>query len=161
MVLVPEIALTGQIVERFKAWFGEGVVVAHSKLSQSERADVWHKTRRGMADILIGVRSAVFAPFARLGLIIIDEEQEYSYKQEERPCYHARTVALKRARLASVPVVLGSATPDVCTYHFAQKKIYRHLRLTTRPNDGALAEVKIVDMRRELQEETGRCFPNA
>ncbi|NLY83245.1 MAG: primosomal protein N' [Acholeplasmataceae bacterium] len=151
MVLVPEIALTGQIVERFKAWFGEGVVVAHSKLSQSERADVWHKTRRGMADILIGVRSAVFAPFARLGLIIIDEEQEYSYKQEERPCYHARTVALKRARLASVPVVLGSAPPDVCTYHFAQKKIYRHLRLTTRPNDGDLAEVKIVDMRRELQ----------
>ena len=151
MVLVPEIALTGQIVERFKAWFGRKVAVAHSKLSQSERADVWYKMRMGYADILIGVRSAVFAPFLKLGLIIIDEEQEYSYKQEERPCYNARTVALKRAQLSSIPLLLGSATPDICSYYHALNNRYEHLRLTKRANDGELAKVTIVDMRAELK----------
>lgn len=151
MVLVPEIALTGQIVKRFKSWFGNRVAVAHSKLSQNERADVWYKMRMSYADILIGVRSAVFAPFANLGLIIIDEEQEYSYKQEERPSYHARAVALKRAQLLAVPLVLGSATPDVCSYYHALNSRYRHLRLTKRPNNSCLAQVKIVDMRAELK----------
>ncbi len=151
MVLVPEIALTGQIVERFKAWFGKRVAVVHSKLSQSERADVWYKMRTGYADILIGVRSAVFAPFQNLGLIIIDEEQEYSYKQEERPSYHARTIALKRAQMSSIPLLLGSATPDVCSYYHALNGRYKHLRLTKRPNSSNLAKVSIVDMREELK----------
>ena len=151
MVLVPEIALTGQIVERFKAWFGKRVAVVHSKLSQSERADVWYKMRTGYADILIGVRSAVFAPFQNLGLIIIDEEQEYSYKQEERPCYHARTIAMKRAQMSSIPLLLGSATPDVCSYYHALKGRYQHLRLTKRANASDLAKVSIVDMREELK----------
>lgn len=151
MVLVPEIALTGQIVERFKAWFGKRVAVVHSKLSQSERADVWYKMRTGYADILIGVRSAVFAPFQHLGLIIIDEEQEYSYKQEERPCYHARTIALKRAQMASIPLLLGSATPDVCSYYHALNGRYQHLHLTMRANASDMAKVSIVDMREELK----------
>lgn len=151
MILVPEIALTGQIVERFKAWFGKRVAVAHSKLSQSERADVWYKMRTGNADILIGVRSAVFAPFQNLGLIIIDEEQEYSYKQEERPSYHARTIALKRAQMSSIPLLLGSATPDVCSYFHALNGRYKHLRLTKRANASDLAKVAIVDMREELK----------
>ena len=151
MVLVPEIALTGQIVERFKAWFGKRVAVVHSKLSQSERADVWYKMRTGYADILIGVRSAVFAPFQNLGLIIIDEEQEYSYKQEERPCYHARTIAMKRAQMSSIPLLLGSATPDICSYFHALKGRFQHLRLTKRANASDLAKVSIVDMRDELK----------
>nr|MBP8743426.1 primosomal protein N' [Acidaminococcaceae bacterium] len=151
MVLVPEIALTGQIVERFKAWFGKRVAVVHSKLSQSERADVWYKMRTGYADILIGVRSAVFAPFLDLGLIIMDEEQEYSYKQEERPSYNARTISLKRAQMASIPLLLGSATPDICTYFHALKGRYQHLHLTKRANESDMPDVTIVDMREELQ----------
>ena len=151
MVLVPEIALTGQIVERFKAWFGKRVAVVHSKLSQSERADVWYKMRTGYADILIGVRSAVFAPFLNLGLIIMDEEQEYSYKQEERPSYNARTISLKRAQMASIPLLLGSATPDICTYFHALKGRYQHLHLTKRANESDMPDVTIVDMREELQ----------
>ncbi|MGL5207299.1 MAG: replication restart helicase PriA [Acidaminococcaceae bacterium] len=151
MVLVPEIALTGQIVERFKSWFGKRVAVVHSKLSQSERADVWYKMRTGRSDILIGVRSAVFAPFQNLGLIIMDEEQEYSYKQEERPSYHARTISLKRAQMASIPLLLGSATPDLCSYYHALNGRYKHLRLTKRPHASSLAEVSIIDMREELK----------
>jgi len=152
MVLVPEIALTGQIVKRFKSWFGNKVAVAHSKLSPSERADVWQRMRSGQADILIGVRSAVFSPFAKLGLIIIDEEQEYTYKQEERPNYHARKVALERAQILQVPVVLGSATPDLESYYKAQNGQYSYLKLTKRPMAGGqLPKVEIVDMRAELQ----------
>lgn len=151
LVLVPEIALTGQTVQRFKSWFGERVAVAHSKLSQNERADVWHKMRTGLADVLIGVRSAVFAPFANLGLVIIDEEHEASYKQEERPNYHARAVALKRCQLRGIPLVLGSATPDVCSYYHATTGRYRHLILTKRASGSLLPTVEIVDMRKELQ----------
>ena len=153
LVLVPEIALTGQIVQRFKAWFGNAIAVAHSKLSASERADVWERMRSHEASVLIGVRSAVFAPLPNLGLIVIDEEHEYTYKQDERPNYHARDVAQERARLVGIPVLLGSATPDIESYYKAQKGEYSYLQLTKRPMlGGKLPQVDIVDMRRELQQ---------
>ncbi len=151
LLLVPEIALTAQIVKRFQAWFGDEVAVAHSKLSQNERADVWYKMRTKTAKLLIGVRSAVFAPFADLGLIIIDEEHESSYKQDERPNYHARDVALRRALLNRVPVVLGSATPDLESFYKAKQGLYTQLRLSQRANGSLLPKVKIIDMRQELQ----------
>lgn len=151
LLLVPEIALTAQIVKRFQTWFGDDVAVVHSKLSQNERADVWHKMRTKAAHILIGVRSAVFAPFADLGLIIIDEEHESSYKQEERPSYHARAVALKRAALNSIPTVLGSATPDLESFYKAKNGIYKHLELLKRANGSTLPTVEIADMRQELK----------
>ena len=152
LMLVPEIALTAQLVKRFKAWFGDEVAVAHSKLSQNERGDVWYKMHTHQANILIGVRSAVFAPFENLGLIIIDEEHESSYKQDERPNYHARNVALERARLTGAPLILGSATPDLESYHKAVTGEYEHLRLTKRATGSALPNVEIVDMRKELAE---------
>ena len=151
LLLVPEIALTAQIVKRFQGWFGDEVAVAHSKLSQNERADVWYKMRTNSAKLLIGVRSAVFAPFSDLGLIIIDEEHESSYKQDERPNYHARTVALKRAQLSGIPVVLGSATPDLESFYKARQGTYTHLRLLQRANGSMLPHVEIADMRLELQ----------
>ncbi|MDO4178876.1 MAG: primosomal protein N' [Phascolarctobacterium sp.] len=151
LMLVPEIALTAQLVNRFQGWFGKLVAVAHSKLSQNERGDVWYKMRTGNARILIGVRSAVFAPFENLGLIIIDEEHEGSYKQEERPNYHARTVAETRAKSVHCPLILGSATPDITTYYQALKGEYTHLRLTKRPIGNKLPNVEIVDMREELK----------
>ena len=152
LMLVPEIALTAQLVKRFKAWFGDEVAVAHSKLSQNERGDVWYKMHTHQANILIGVRSAVFAPFENLGLIIIDEEHETSYKQDERPNYHARNVALERARLTGAPLILGSATPDLESYHKAITGEYEHLRLTKRATGSELPTVEIVDMRKELAE---------
>ena len=153
LMLVPEIALTAQLVKRFQAWFGDQIAVAHSKLSQNERGDVWYRMRTRQAQVLIGVRSAVFAPFADLGLVIIDEEHEGSYKQEERPNYHAREVALARCRNTGAPLILGSATPDICTYYKALKGEYTHLRLTQRPNGSQLPQVHLVDMRKELQEK--------
>jgi len=152
LMLVPEIALTAQLVKRFKAWFGDMVAVAHSKLSQNERGDVWYKMHTHQANILIGVRSAVFAPFKNLGLIIIDEEHESSYKQEERPNYHARAVALQRSRYTGAPLILGSATPDLESYYKAKLGEYEHLRLTKRATGSLLPTVEIVDMRKELQE---------
>ncbi len=152
LVLVPEIALTAQLVKRFQTWFGDEVAVAHSKLSQNERGDVWYKMRTEQARVLIGVRSAVFAPFAKLGLVIIDEEHESSYKQEERPNYHARNVALQRCRNTGAVLILGSATPDVETYQKACTGEYTHLRLTKRANGSELPKVEIVDMRQELQQ---------
>lgn len=152
LMLVPEIALTAQLVKRFKAWFGDMVAVAHSKLSQNERGDVWYKMHTHQANILIGVRSAVFAPFKNLGLIIIDEEHESSYKQEERPNYHARAVALQRSRYTGAPLILGSATPDLESYYKATSGEYEHLRLTKRATGSLLPTVEIVDMRKELQE---------
>ena len=151
LMLVPEIALTAQLVKRFQAWFGDQIAVAHSKLSQNERGDVWYRMRTRQAQVLIGVRSAVFAPFADLGLVIIDEEHETSYKQEERPNYHARAVALARCQRTGAPLVLGSATPDITTYYKALQGEYTHLRLTQRPNGSQLPQVHLVDMRKELQ----------
>lgn len=153
LVLVPEIALTAQLVKRFQAWFGDSIAVAHSKLSQNERGDVWHRMRTGEARVLIGVRSAAFAPFENLGLVIIDEEHEGSYKEEDhRPRYNAREVMKERCKNTGAPLVLGSATPDLCTYYRALQGEYQHLQLTERPNGSVLPKVEIIDMRKELAE---------
>lgn len=152
LILVPEIALTAQVVKRFQAWFGGSIAVAHSKLSQNERGDVWHRMRTGQARVLIGVRSAAFAPFENLGLVIVDEEHEGSYKEDDnRPKYNARDVVKIRCAHTCAPLVLGSATPDICTYYKAQTGEYTHLRLSMRPNGSVLPEVEIVDMRKELE----------
>lgn len=153
LILVPEIALTAQLVERFKARFGGQIAVAHSKLSQNERGDVWHRMHTGDARILIGVRSAVFAPFENLGLVIIDEEHESSYKQEERPNYHARDVAAERCKHGSAVLLLGSATPSLESYYRAKNGIYKELVLRKRPLGQPLSDVDIVDMRQELAEK--------
>ena len=153
LVLVPEIALTAQIVQRFQAWFHNEVAVVHSKLSQNERGDVWYKMRTGEANILIGVRSAVFAPFKNLGLVIVDEEQENSYKQEERPAYHAREVARCRCKNNGAVLLLGSATPSLETYYRAISGCIGHLQLTIRPGGSVLPAVDVVDMREELAQK--------
>jgi len=151
IVLVPEIALTHQIVRRFKSRFGTDVVVVHSRLSAGERFDAWQRIRSGEAGIVIGARSAVFAPLADIGIIIIDEEHEFTYKQEEAPRYHAREVAQTRACLAGAVVVLGSATPAVETYYEAQQGRHTLLSLTTRIGRAVLPTVEVVDMREELR----------
>ena len=153
LVLVPEIALTAQIVQRFQAWFQNEVAVVHSKLSQNERGDVWYKMRTGEANVLIGVRSAVFAPFKNLGLVIVDEEQENSYKQEERPAYHAREVARCRCNNNGAVLLLGSATPSLETYYRAVSGSIGHLKLTFRPGGSVLPAVDVVDMREELAQK--------
>ena len=150
LLLVPEIALTAQLVDRFQAWFGNNIAVAHSKLSPNERADCYHRMATGQAQVLIGVRSAVFAPFANLGLVIMDEEHETSYKQEERPSYHARNVALRRCQNCQAVLLLGSATPDLCSYYKALQGEYKHLLLRQRPGGSTLPQVRIADMRQEL-----------
>ena len=153
LVLVPEIALTAQIVQRFQAWVQNEVAVVHSKLSQNERGDVWYKMRTGEANVLIGVRSAVFAPFKNLGLVIVDEEQENSYKQEERPAYHAREVARCRCKNNGAVLLLGSATPSLETYYRAVSGSIGHLKLTFRPGGSVLPAVDVVDMREELAQK--------
>lgn len=150
IVLVPEIALTGQIVNRFKKRFGSDVVVFHSKLSLRERYDSWNRLRENQAGIVIGARSAIFAPLVNLGLIVLDEEHEFTYKQEESPRYHARDVALKRAEFANALVMLGSATPAVESYQSAITGRHTLLELTDRADGAALPTVEIVDMREEL-----------
>jgi len=153
LVLVPEIALTAQIVQRFQAWFHEEVAVAHSKLSQNERGDVWYKLRTGEANVLIGVRSAAFAPFKNLGLVIVDEEQENSYKQEERPAYHAREVVRCRCGYTGAVLVLGSATPSLETYYRAVSGGIGYLQLKSRPGSSFLPAVEVADMREELAQK--------
>ncbi|MDR3564854.1 MAG: primosomal protein N' [Negativicutes bacterium] len=150
VVLVPEIALTGQIVTRFKEKFGDDVVVLHSKLSVGERYDTWQRLRAGEAGIVIGARSAVFAPVPDPGVFIIDEEHEFTYKQEESPHYHTRQVALKRAELTGATVIMGSATPAVETYYQAMNGIHRLINLSSRIDGALLPEVTVVDMREEL-----------
>ncbi len=155
IVLVPEIALTPQTIERFAARFPHRVAVLHSKLSLGEQFDEWQRIRNGDFDVVIGSRSAIFAPQPDLGLIVIDEEPEWTYKQQDKsPRYHARDVALKLASLSGATVVLGSATPDIESFYHAQKGDYRLLQLPERvtPYDGsALPKVEIVDMREELK----------
>ncbi len=160
IVLVPEIALTPQTVERFKARFSHGplktlVAVLHSHLSAGERHDEWHKIRQGRARIVIGARSAIFAPVEPLGLIIVDEEHEHSYKQEESPRYHARDVAVVRGRMENAVVVLGSATPSLESYHNAKKGKYALLEMPTRADDKKMPLVRVVDMRHEGHKEKG------
>jgi primosomal protein N' (replication factor Y) (superfamily II helicase) len=152
IVLVPEISLTPQTVERFKGRFAEApdaVAVLHSHLSEGERHDEWHKIHSGRARIVIGARSAVFAPLKDLGLIIVDEEHESTYKQEEAPRYHARDVAVVRAKIERCAVVLGSATPSLESYHNATTGKYQLATLTRRIDDRQMPLMRIVDLRQE------------
>ncbi len=153
IVLVPEIALTPQMVDRFKGRFGDLVAVLHSRLSQGERYDEWRKIQRKQVRVVIGARSAVFAPLTEIGLIIIDEEHESSYKQEESPKYHARDVAAERALYHGAVVILGSATPSIETYYHAKQEDEQTLLLTMayRVEGRPLPAVEIVDMREELK----------
>jgi primosomal protein N' (replication factor Y) len=155
IVLVPEIALTLWIGRQCRAWFGarfEGVAVLHSALSDVERAREWWRVRNGEARVVVGTRSAVFAPLENLGLIIVDEEQENSYKQEETPRYHGRDVAIVRAKLENATALLGSATPSLETYHHARNGKYELLTLASRVENRSLASAEIVDMRKDFQQ---------
>jgi len=177
IVLVPEIALTPQTVERFASRFGERITVLHSQLSLGERYDQWRRVKSGEVDIVVGPRSAIFAPLENLGLIVIDEEHETTYKQDEPPPrYHAREVAIKRAQLANNPlapfikgeeggqggcqgdcvVILGSATPSLESYHKATQGAYRLLNLKNRVDDIPMPPVEIIDMRIELTQKNNR-----
>jgi len=151
LMLVPEIALTPQMTNRVKSRFGHQVAVLHSGLSKGEQYDEWRRIDRGEATVVVGARSAVFAPVHNLGLIIMDEEHESSYKQDENPRYHARDVALWRGKYHDCPVVLGSATPSLETRARAAKGLYQRLVLAHRVNDHPLPTVHIVDMREELK----------
>ncbi|TAL05405.1 MAG: primosomal protein N' [Verrucomicrobia bacterium] len=152
IVLVPEISLTPQTVERFKSRFSHGpqqtlVAVLHSHLSAGERHDEWHKIRQGRARIVIGARSAIFAPVEPLGLVIVDEEHEHTYKQEEAPRYNARDVAIMRGQMEGAVVVLGSATPSLESYHNCKKGKYALLELPERVDNQKMPFVRVVDMR--------------
>ena len=153
LLMVPEIALTPAAAAIFRAAFGERVAIQHSGLSDGERYDQWQRIRRGDVDVVVGTRSAVFAPLANLGLIVVDEEHDGSYKQEESPRYHGRDVAVVRARSAGALIVLGSATPSLESYHNAQAGRYELLTLHRRVLDRPMAHVTIVDMRPEFAAE--------
>ena len=152
IVLIPEIALTFQTVMRFYGRFGDKVSVIHSKMSAGERYDQMERAKRGEISIMIGPRSAVFTPFSNLGMIIIDEEHEGSYKSETNPKYHAREVAKKRCEMSHASLVLGSATPSIESYFKASCGEYKLLKLPNRINDLNLAAVQVVDLRQELKE---------
>src|SRR5271170_2420720 len=160
IVLVPEISLTPQTVERFKARFSSGklqtlVAVLHSHLSAGERHDEWHKIRQGRARIVIGARSAIFAPVEPLGLIIVDEEHETSYKQEEAPRYHARDVAIMRGQMENAVVVLGSATPSLESFYNCKRGKFTLLELPERVDNQKMPRVRVVDMRQAAAKEKG------
>jgi primosomal protein N' (replication factor Y) (superfamily II helicase) len=155
ILLVPEIGLTPAVAADLHQIFGDEVAILHSALSDKERAQQWHRIRSGDARMVVGTRSAVFAPVADLALIIVDEEQDSSYKQEETPRYHARDVAVMRAKMANAVAVLGSATPSLESYFNAKKNKYALVELPDRVEQRPLPEVEIVDMRHEFQ-ETGR-----
>lgn len=158
LVLVPEISLTPQTVERFKARFADAqreVAVLHSHLSAGERHDEWYKVHAGAARIVIGARSAVFAPIERLGIIIVDEEHEGTYKQEEAPRYHARDVAVLRAQREACAVVLGSATPSLESWHNARSGKYQLLELTQRVDDRRMPVIRVLDMRKAARVSGG------
>ena len=150
LVLVPEISLTPQTVEHFKMRFqADLIAVLHSHLSAGERHDEWHKLNSGRARVAIGARSAVFAPVQRLGLIVVDEEHETSYKQEEAPRYHARDLAVVRAQLDQCAILLGSATPSLESYQNAKTGKYRLVQLNSRVDDRQLPLIRVIDMRQE------------
>jgi len=155
ILLVPEIGLTPAVAADLRQIFGDRVAILHSALSDQERAEQWHRIKRGDARMVVGTRSAVFAPVSDLALVIVDEEQDSSYKQEETPRYHARDVAVMRAKMANAVVVLGSATPSLESYFNAKKNKYRLLELPDRVEQRPLPEVEIIDMRQEFQ-ETGQ-----
>jgi primosomal protein N' (replication factor Y) len=155
ILLVPEIGLTPAVAADLHQIFGEQVAILHSALSDQERSEQWHRIKRGDARIVVGTRSAVFAPVSDLALVIVDEEQDSSYKQEETPRYHARDVAVMRAKMADAVVVLGSATPSLESYFNAKRNKYTLLELPDRVEHRPLPEVEIIDMRQEFQ-ETGQ-----
>jgi primosomal protein N' (replication factor Y) (superfamily II helicase) len=152
ILLVPEIGLTPAVAADLHQIFGDEVAILHSALSDRERADQWHRIKRGDARMVVGTRSAVFAPVADLALIIVDEEHDSSYKQEETPRYHARDIAVMRAKMATAVVVLGSATPSLESYFNAKKNKYALVDLPDRVEQRPLPEVEIIDMRQEFQE---------
>lgn len=170
IVLVPEISLTPQATDRFRSRFGERVAVLHSRLSPGERYDEWRRIRLGLVDVVVGARSAVFAPLENLRLIVVDEEHEPSYHSEITPRYGAAEVAARRAALNGAVLVLGSATPSVATYRKAKAGVYALLELPERINEAPMPEVVVADMRREflsgnsgifsgaLYQELARCF---
>jgi len=153
LLLVPEIALTPSVAALFRSAFGTRVAIQHSALSDGERHDQWQRIRRGEIDVVVGTRSAVFAPLANPGLIIVDEEHDSSYKQEESPRYHGRDVAIVRGRASGALVVLGSATPSMESYHHAVSGKYAHVILERRVLDRPLAAVRLVNMREEYADE--------
>lgn len=164
LVLVPEISLTPQTIERFKARFSDkkdAIAVLHSHLSDGERHDEWFKVQEGRADIVIGARSAIFAPLERLGLIIVDEEHEPSYKQEDAPRYHARDLAVVRGHIERCPVLLGSATPSLESFQNAAIGKYELLRMTKRTDGKSMPLIRIVDMRLERRKGMGVSVANA
>lgn len=159
LVLVPEISLTPQTVRRFRARFAdieEKIAVLHSHLSQGERFDEWHRIRKGIARIVIGARSAVFAPLPELGLIIVDEEHENTYKQDQVPRYHGRDVAVLRASLENATIVLGSATPSLESFQNALDGKYQLLRLRKRADHQSLPLIRVVDMRLETKKQKSK-----
>jgi len=149
IVLVPEISLTPQTTERFRARFGNQVSVLHSSLSDGERFDEWTKIYEGRVRIVVGARSALFAPFKKLGLIIVDEEHENSYKQDEAPRYHARDVAVMRSYMEGAVTILGSATPSLESFYNAKRGKYELIKLTKRIDDRVMPSVSVIDMRAE------------
>ncbi len=153
LLLVPEIALTPSVSALVRGAFGDRVAIQHSSLSDGERHDQWQRIRRGDVDVVVGTRSAVFAPLDRLGLIIVDEEHDSSYKQEEAPRYHGRDVAVVRGQREGALVVLGSATPSMETYQHAETGKYARVALMRRVLDRPLADVRVVDMREEYASE--------
>ncbi len=156
IMLVPEIALTPQTIERFRSRFSNNIAIMHHKKSQGERFHFWTKLLNGETPSVIGARSAVFSPMKNLGLIIIDEEHDSSYKQtEEMPTYHARNVAIKRAQIAACPIILGSATPSIESFYNANSKKYILSSLLTRPTSATLPDIHIVDMKQELNKQKG------
>ena len=158
LVLVPEITLTVQLVERFRSRLGDQVVVMHSSLSDTERAIGWQNAKNGLVRVVVGARSAIFAPLQNLGLIILDEEHEQSYKHEEDPKYHAKEVALWRARKTGACVLLGSATPAIDSYQRAITGYFRLVTLAERVQARPMAKVAIVDMREELRDGNKSIF---
>ncbi|HGQ5397363.1 TPA: primosomal protein N' [Streptococcus pneumoniae] len=161
ILLVPEISLTPQMTERFIARFGDKVAILHSGLSNGEKYDEWRKVERGDAQVVVGARSAIFAPLKNLGVMIIDEEHEVAYKQDSNPRYHARDVAILRAQYNQATLVLGSATPSLESRARAGKGVYQHLRLTQRANPLAtIPEVQVIDFRDYIgQNETSNFTP--
>lgn len=159
LILIPEISLTPQTVQRFKSRFAslqDQVAVLHSHLSQGERFDEWHRIRKGEARIVIGARSAIFAPLKNLGIIIVDEEHENTYKQETSPRYHGRDIAVLRAHLESATIVLGSATPSLESFNNTQTGKYQLVRLNQRVDNQTMPIIRVLDMKLEAQKQKGR-----